>query len=285
MTNAAIVAGVDGSRTAWSALVWAAEDAARRGLPLRIVHVREPWCAEHPLSASSDQETLTERCEKLLADAAGRARGLAPETPVSTTLMTGAVIERLKSESETADTVVVGSRGLGGFAGLVLGSVGHGLAGYAESPVVIVRRLPRERGGEVVVGYDGSPCAEMALEYAWTQATARRARLHILHGLRYPHLAPHPTGYGPVPVDDTAEIERHLAAWQDGHGGVELIRSMSFEHPIAALATSSRTADLVVVGSRGLGGYSRALLGSVSHGVLHRAHCPVAVVSALRAGA
>ncbi len=275
---APIVLGFDGSPTARCALDWAAGDAGRRGLPLRIVHVREPWCAEHPFDATTPDDTLTARCERLLAGAARRARDSAPEAWISTALVTGAVTERLRTESETADTVVVGSRGLGGFAGLVLGSVGLGLAACAACPVVVVRRMPRAPSGEIVVGYDGSPAADQALEYAAKQATARRGRLRVLHGLRYAPVAPHPVGFGPVPADDG--IERRLADWHEGHPGVELTVSMSFEHPTAALATASRTADLVVVGSVGLTGVSCARLGSVGHGVLHRAHCPVAVVNA-----
>ncbi|MEV1178581.1 universal stress protein [Nonomuraea sp. NPDC049784] len=282
MMNTAIVVGIDGSRTAWSALAWAADDAERRGVPLRIVHVREPWLAEHPLSASSDKETLTERCDRLLASAAERAHELAPATRISMALVTGAVIERLKTESETADTVVVGSRGLGGFAGLVLGSVGLGLAGYAESPVVVVRRLPRDGSGEIVAGYDGSPCADMALEYALAQAAARRARLRVLYGRRYPVTAPHPAGYGPLQVDEAAEIGQRLMPWREKYPDIELIESIVREHPVPALAAASRAADLVVVGSRGLGGFTSAMLGSVSHGVLQRAHCPVAVVEFTR---
>ncbi|TYB60299.1 universal stress protein [Nonomuraea sp. PA05] len=274
------VVGFDGSRTAWSALDWAAQDAGRRGLPLRIVHVREPWCAEHPPDATGEHDTLTTRCERLLAGAARRARDSAPETSISTALVTGAVTERLRSEAETADTVVVGSRGLGGFAGLVLGSVGLGLAACAACPVVVVRRLPRAPSGEIVVGYDGSPAADQALEYAARQAAVGRGRLRVLHGLRHPPAAPHPVGFGPVPVDDSDGIEQRLSDWRGRHPGVDLTVSMSFEHPIAALAAASRTADLVVVGAVGLSGVSCARLGSVGHSVLHRAHCPVAVVNA-----
>ncbi|MEV4567623.1 universal stress protein [Nonomuraea sp. NPDC049419] len=278
MMPASIVAGFDDSRPAWSALGWAAADAARRGLRLRIVHVREPWCAEHPMDASVETDTLTARCESMLAGAAAHARDTAPDTPISTALVTGAVTERLVTESETADTVVVGSRGLGGFAGLVLGSVGLGLAAHVACPAVVVRRLPRAPTGEVVVGYDGSPAAERALEYAAKQAVARQGRLHALHGLRCPPAAPHPVGFGPLIVDDGDDIARRLAEWREAHPGVELSVSMSFEHPIAALSAASRTADLVVVGSVGLSGLPANRLGSVGHSVLHRAHCPVAVV-------
>ncbi|HEX4816229.1 MAG TPA: universal stress protein [Nonomuraea sp.] len=274
----AIVVGIDGSPTAWAALEWAAEDATRRNVPLRIVHVREPWAAEHPLRASTDRETLTERDRRLLADAAERARALAPEARITTALVIGAVVERLRTEAETADTLVVGSRGLGGFAGLVLGSVGRGLAGHTRSSLVVIGTGPRERHDEVVVGYDGSPDADLAMEYAVRQAAARGARLRALYGSRQPLVGAHPVGYGPVPVDDTAEIVRRLALWREKHPEAGIVESIVHANPVPALAGASRTADLVVVGTRGRGGFTAAVLGSVSTGVLHRSRCPVALI-------
>ncbi|MEU7834957.1 universal stress protein [Nonomuraea sp. NPDC049129] len=281
-----IVVGVDGSPSAGSALGWAADDASRRGLPLRIVLVREPWAAEHPPTAAGDRQTLTERCTYVLDTAADQVRRLIPELEVSTALVTGAVIERLKIESETADSVVVGSRGLGGFAGLVLGSVGLGLAGHARSPVVVVR-VPGPGGhAEIVVGFDGSPFAESALEYALEQARARRTLVRAVYARRTPMLAPQLTGYGPLltgtPADEEAEIRLRLAPWREKYVDVEMIESIVPGHPVPALARASERAALVVVGSRGLGGFAAAALGSVSHGVLHRARCPVAVVGAPR---
>ncbi|MEU7864714.1 universal stress protein [Nonomuraea sp. NPDC049141] len=278
----AIVVGVDGSPSAGSALGWAADDASCRGLPLRIVLVREPWAAEHPLTAASDRQTLTERCTYVLDHAADQVRRLIPKLEVATAVVTGAVIERLKSESETADSVVVGSRGLGGFAGLVLGSVGLGLAGHAHSPVVIVRMPVPGSHGEIVVGFDGSPFAESALDYALEQARARRMPVRVVYAQRMPMLTPHPAGYGPLLTgalgDEAAEIRLRLAPWHDKYPDVEVIESTVPGHPVPVLARASETAALVVVGSRGLGGFASAALGSVSHGVLHRASCPVAVV-------
>ncbi|MFG2076292.1 universal stress protein [Nonomuraea maritima] len=280
--DAPIVVGFDGSRTAGSALAWAADDARRRDLPLRVVHVHEPWAAEHAFGVSASRRTSTEECHRMLADAAERARELAPRTEVSTAVVTGAVVERLRTESETADTVVVGSRGHGGFAGLVLGSVGLGLTGSAQSPVVVVRTPPRVPVGEIVVGYDGSPCADLAVKYALIQARAREARVRVLHGRRYPVMAPHPVGFGPLPLDDTAEVRQRLLIWREKATDVEMVEQIVDLHPVPALAAASRTADLAVVGSRGLGALNSTMLGSVSHGILHRAHCPVAVVSTLR---
>ncbi|MFF4615534.1 universal stress protein [Nonomuraea jabiensis] len=202
MMNRAIVAGVDGSKAAGAALAW---DAVRAGLPLRIVRVREPW-AEHPLTATGGEETLTERCDLLLDGAAERAHTHAPGTRI----------------------------------------------------------------------------ADRAMAYALQRATARPARVRVLCGRRYPVLAPHPAGYGPIPVDEAAGIGRRLAPWRDKYPEVELVESIVPGHPAPALAGASKAADLVVVGSRGRGGFTAAGLGSVSHGVPHRARCLVAVIGTPR---
>ncbi|MEV0202713.1 universal stress protein [Nonomuraea sp. NPDC050691] len=285
MTNPVVV-GIDGSHGAYAALGWAVQDAVRRGLPLRIVHVREPWKSEHPVGAGGGGRSLTERSERLLAGAEERVRQRAPRLEVTTAHLVGAVVERLRTESETADTVVVGSRGLGGFAGLVLGSVGLALAGHAHGPVVVVRapELPAAGGGEVVAGFDGSADAEAALEYAMEQAAARGARLRVVYARHTVVLAPQAVGYGPLPAgalaDEAAEVGRRLPLWRDKYPEVEVVESAVSGHPVPVLAAASRTAVLLAIGSRGLGGFAASVLGSTCHGVIHRAHCPVAVVRA-----
>ncbi|MFI7445995.1 universal stress protein [Nonomuraea sp. NPDC049714] len=270
-----VVVGVDGSKAAAVALDWAVDDAARRGLVLRVVLVRQPWAAEHPRSA--DYESRTEQCHRLLDAAADRARARSPGLETTTALVTGAVVERLRTESETADTVVIGSRGLGGFAGLVLGSAGLGLAGHTHGPLVIVRGPAHASYGEVVVGFDGSSGSDAAIAYALEQARARRARLHAVYGRPYPMTAPHPAGFGPLPPD-ALDLEERLSSWRERYPELEVVGSVVPGHPAPVLADASRGADLVVLGSRGLGGLAAAVLGSVSHAVLHRAHCPVAVI-------
>ncbi|MEV4476582.1 universal stress protein [Nonomuraea sp. NPDC049504] len=133
------VVGVDGSASACAALEWAADDAVRRGLELPLVHVREPWAAEHPLTAATDQQTLTERGAELLKVAARRARERRPGLHVTTALSTGAVAERLRHEALDVDALVLGSRGLGTFASAVLGSVSHGILHHARCPVAVVQ--------------------------------------------------------------------------------------------------------------------------------------------------
>ncbi|GGP06139.1 universal stress protein [Nonomuraea glycinis] len=270
-----VVVGVDGSKAAAGALDWAVDDAARRRLALRVVVVRQPWVAEHPHSGV--HESHTEQCQRLLEAAADQARARAPGLGTTTAMVTGAVVERLRTESETADTVVIGSRGLGGFTGLVLGSAGLGLAGHTRCPLVIVRGPVHVNHGEVVVGFDGSSDTDAAVAYALEQAGARGARLHAVYGRPYPRTAPHPAGYGPLPPEDL-DLEERLLPWRERYPEVEVAGSVVRGHPAPALADASRDADLLVLGSRGLGGLAAAVLGSVSHAVLHRAHCPVAVV-------
>ncbi|TLP60874.1 universal stress protein [Microbispora triticiradicis] len=278
-----VVAAVDGSKPATAALEWAADDARRRGAALRIVHVREPWAHQYPFHAVEGfADSYGEFCEGVLAAAAERARQVAPDLEVTTELAEGTVVETLRAASAGADALVVGSRGTGGFSGLVLGSVGLGLTGHAPVPVVVVRRPHRDEYHEVVVGFDGSPHSEAALEFAFEEARARRARVHAVYAWEAPIFSPFATGYIATMREAFEEESRsarlRLAPWREKHPDVPLVESAVFGHPVPALAEASLVADLVVVGSRGLGGVRGALLGSVSHAVLHRAHCPVAVV-------
>ncbi|WP_431895244.1 universal stress protein [Nonomuraea sp. bgisy101] len=267
-----IVVGTDGSEPATKAVEWAAADAARRGLALRIVHVCERWGFPEERGY----------CEGALAAAADHARLSGPGVEMTTELLPGHVVETLVRESATADSVVLGSRGLGGFGALLLGSVGLAVAGHAEAPVVIVREPERPERGEVVAGFDGSEHSEAALDYALEQALARGVRLHTVYAWQMPVAGPHAAGSGEImarAADDASGIARErLARWRDEHGHIEVKESFVCEHPVAALVDASKTAALLVVGSRGMGGFASAVLGSVSHGVLHHAHCPVAVV-------
>lgn len=172
-----IVVGVDGSAPATAAVEWAAADARRRGLALRLVHVCEQWA-----SAVGS----TEYCSGVLEAAAERARSLAPDADVSTGMLSGGVIDALVGESALAESMVLGSRGLGGFAGMVLGSVSMAVAGHAACPVVVVRGTAVVQHGQVVVGYDGSEHSQAAMRYAVEQARARDAQLHVVYAWQLP---------------------------------------------------------------------------------------------------
>ncbi|MFC4530731.1 universal stress protein [Sphaerisporangium dianthi] len=278
-----VTVAVDGSPSALAAVDWAADDAARTGSALRVVHVREPWATEFPFHrVDGFDQSLTDFCEGVLAKAAEHARERAPGVAVTTELITGAVVERLRHESEKTDTLVLGSRGMGGFTGLVVGSVGIALAGHAAGPVVVVRDPPHERFGEIVVGVDGSPHSESALEYALDQALLRGARVHAVYAWMAPMFSPFMVAYTDA-VQGIFEaglerVKQWLVPWHERYPQVTLVESGVCGHPIPALVEASEKADLLVVGSRGLGGFKGAVLGSVGHGALHGAHCPVAVV-------
>ncbi|MCK2218312.1 universal stress protein [Actinomadura sp. ATCC 31491] len=267
-----VVVGVDGSGPAMAAVEWAAADAGRRGLELRVVHVCEQW----PYGGAG-----TPCCAEALETAAARARELAPGIEVATRRLPGNAVEALIGESASADSVVLGSRGLGGFAGMVLGSVGLAVAGHAAGPVVIVRGPSAVRHGRVVVGHDGSGHAEAAMGYGVEQARARRVPLLVVHVPWTPAFS----RYGYSPQQDVREAAERLEPWRARHPDVDIVDVRQAGHPVAVLAAAGAAADLLVVGSRGLGGFASAVLGSVSHGVLHHATCPVAVVRPRTGGA
>ncbi|MFF4615550.1 universal stress protein [Nonomuraea jabiensis] len=268
-----IVVGLDGSKPSDAAVEWAAADGRRRRLPLKIVHVCERW----PKGFDSRKY-----CLGTLEAAADRARAVGKEVEVTTELLEGNVVELLIGQSASADSLVLGSRGSGGFAGLMLGSVGLGVAGHAAGPVVIVRAPAVVEQGQVVVGDDGSEAAREAVAYAIEQARARHARLLAVYAWQAPIVSAYAPDYGNLLEDSFQEEARtareRVIRWREDHPDLEIADRQVREHPVPALIKASGTADLVVVGSRGLGGFASAVLGSVSHGVLHRSHCPVAVV-------
>ncbi|RSN04807.1 universal stress protein UspA [Nonomuraea sp. WAC 01424] len=267
-----IVVGVDGSAPATEAVEWAAADARRRGLDLRIVHVcPEWWHGEN-----------VEHCARALEAAAERARERAGDVKVTTELLTGNVVEELIRESATADSVVLGSRGLGGFAGMVVGSVSVGVAGHAAGPVVVVRTAATAGHATVVVGYDGSDDARAAMEYAVEQARSRGARLHVVSAWQVPVFSPYAVAYNSL-IEEAVRQAREAAhecvvPWRAANPDLVITDEQPCAHPVSALIQAAGSADLVVVGSRGRGGFAAAVLGSVSQGVLHHVTCPVAVV-------
>ncbi|TKK87813.1 universal stress protein [Herbidospora galbida] len=273
-----IVVGVDGSAPALAAVEYAAKDAARRRAALRIVHVRPAAVLQGELNAMQDRYH-----QDILAAAQQRAWECAPDLQISTKLAVGPPAERLREAAGDAVEIVIGSRGKGGFAGLILGSVGLSMVGHTPVPVVVVRKPARHTYGELVVGYDGSHEAETALEFAFAEADRRDARLKLVYAWEPPSFAAHAVVYG-APIQQmfdecVASVWQQLAPWTAKYPHVPVERLALCGHPVFLLSEESRAADLVVVGSRGRGAIASLALGSVGHGLLHRAHCPVAVVT------
>ncbi|NJC24446.1 nucleotide-binding universal stress UspA family protein [Arthrobacter pigmenti] len=301
-----IVVGVDGSDQSLCALVWAAKEAERRRTPLYVVTAYTvPVFAASSMDAgyaTVDDSVVREGAQAVLDQAVSRIAGHNIE--VIPRVETGDASGVLLELSEEAELMVVGSRGRGGFVGRLLGSVSAALPAHSKCPTVVVPlycapRLdeagvepPKPKGAPcpraeeiekvVVVGVDGSEQARMASLVAAEQAQTRGLPLRVVCSL------PPFTGslaWMPAPVDREAlhsEIMVQLnagKAWLQSHfPEVDITVELLDGPPVETLIEASRTAELVVVGTRGRGGFAGMLLGSTSQGVLHHAKGPVLVV-------
>ncbi|WP_169946479.1 universal stress protein [Microbispora sp. H11081] len=280
-----VIVGTDGSRAAVAAVEWAAGDAARKGLPLRIVHAvdRMPYeIARYPIPV---EDQLDRAGRRILEDAQQTVRETHPAVRVTTAMVEGEPSRVLRQEAAEAAQIVVGSRGHGGFAGMLLGSVSMHVAGQVGVPVVVVRPGVHAPHGLVVVGVDGSDEAGTALTYAFEEARLRDCRLLALYAWQLPVHA-----FAPEITYDIDEVRKAqedyvagmLRAHQDRYPDVRAEMRAVCAHPVSALVEAGDKADLLVVGSRGRGAVGAAVLGSVSRAVLHHAHCAVAVVRPAR---
>jgi nucleotide-binding universal stress UspA family protein len=280
-----VVVGVDGSAYSVAALDLAAREATLRRRPLRLVHAFI-WPYLHvPLGPSPygpPEGGLRHQAERILADAYTHAR-TTPDLDVQDELVTGEATAVLLDASRTAELIVVGDRGLGGFTGLLIGSVAVQLAAHASCPILIARGTA-DPAAPVLLGVDGSPANDPAVGFAFEEASLRGVPLIALHAWT------HPVSTGPgdmvLPVYDPAEVDAQetrllaeaLAGWQDKYPDVTVERELAQASARRILVGATRQAQLVVVGTRGRGGFTGLLLGSVSQAVLHHAACPVAVV-------
>ncbi|GAA4363113.1 universal stress protein [Actinomadura verrucosospora] len=276
-----IIVGADGSVPSERAVAWAADEAARYGRALRILHAVERWGFDVPLNtAPGEVVSLTRQGEEVLAAAERVAHARRPEVPVSLELASARTVRALAEHSEEAFEVVVGSRGLGGFAGLVLGSVGLGAVRHSACPVVVVRGEPAAERGEIAVGV-GLGDDSAVLEYAFRAAAVREARLRVVHAWPFPAvLDGHGENLDLRRFEERARwrvIEAH-APLRKSFPGVEVVEDLVQDNPAAALVAASRDVDLVIAGSHPREGLTVPRSRAVTHGLLHHAHCPVAVV-------
>jgi nucleotide-binding universal stress UspA family protein len=284
-----VVVGVDGSASSLAAVEAAAREARVRGAGLRVVHAFF-WPAMHvPLGPSPlgpPQGGLRNLADRLVAEAVERAHAAAPEVDVSHAVVTGEPLTILEAQSRAAELVVVGSRGMGGFVGLLVGSTAVHLAAHGRCPVLVVREQPSAEG-PIVLGVDGSAAGERAMDFAFAEAELRKAPLAALHAWttwNAPMPAPRDAAVpyvnppGALAGEEERLLSEALAGRQERYPGVVLEHRVVHGGTRESLIEASRSAQLVVVGARGRGGFAGLLLGSVSQALLHHAHCPVAVV-------
>ena len=282
--SAPVVVGVDGSESALHAVRWAAEEALRRHVGLRIVHAYEIPAGYPPgfVDWHALHEALAAQGRTWLADARAEAERIAPELVVEVVEVKAGAVPALTRMSAEAAVVVLGSRGLGGFTGLLVGSTAVGLAARGHCPVVVVRG--HDRTGPVVVGVDGTPVGEAAIAFAFAAADARGVELVAVH--TWTDLLLEVAFAGGADALDFSRLAQQaeevlgerLAGWREKYPDVHVTRHVSRERASRALLRYAEAAGLVVVGSRGRGGFRGLLLGSTGQHLLHHAPCPVAVV-------
>jgi acyl-CoA dehydrogenase family protein 9 len=294
-----IVVGVDGSPSSLAAVDWASREAIARQCPLRIVHAFLWPLYDVPLGPSSlgpPEAGLQYAAEQIVSTAVDRARPIAPTVDISTDMPVRAPAAALIAQSKDADLVVVGHRGLGGFAGLLVGSVGIQTAAHAFCPVVVVRdngsdrAQPREAADHVVVGVDDSPLSSLAIDFAFSHAAHRR--LGVVAVQAYPPSGlpassdPRLVAYADDGRQEAQQgrLAEILEGYRHKYPDTPVTMKMLPGTPAAVLVQESADAALTVVGSRGRGGFTGLLLGSTSQSVLHHATGPVAIVRARSTG-
>lgn len=292
-SSPAVVVGVDGSATSEDAARWAASAATRRNTRLRVIYAVMPMYPPAFPDASTlamvDWEDLT---ADLLTAATEPLRQLHPQLQIETKVHVGqSAAMALIIEAKSADLVVVGSRGRGGFTGLLLGSTATQVLGKVAPPVVVVRPRDTEQGpvkpgDPVVVGVDGSKPAQRAVRFAVTEAAAlRHTTVSVVHAWAAPD---NPGITAPLATDiqDWPLLAQHavdlvnetVAGVRADFPNVEITGQVYNSQPIDALLDATRHAQLLVLGSRGRGAFTGLVLGSVSHSLVRGAHCPVAVL-------
>ncbi|CAM5577582.1 MULTISPECIES: universal stress protein [Streptomyces] len=281
-----IVVGVDPDPSKRLALSWAADEADRRGLPLRLVHAQGTptggyRSGEVRPSWEEWNRALHGLGDQVLKEAASFVESRRPTVETSTLLAEGEPAWVLHEEARSASLVVVGSWHLSKRRGMFSSaSVALPLTAHASCPVVVVPEPEHitQRPAYVVVGVDGSEHAAAAVDVAFEEAALRGALLRALYVW-------HPPLLGVLDEDAAVrECRRVLSETVAGraaaHPDVELHHEVVRGHPVQVLTEASRHALGLVVGTRGHGGFTGMVLGSVSQGVLHHAHCPVITVPA-----
>jgi nucleotide-binding universal stress UspA family protein len=254
-----------------------------------MVHAFEyppPLLPFYDAATELGEDHLREVAHGALAAAVSEVARQAPQLAVTGEVIDGSPVEVLLEESSRAALLVVATRGMGPYGGLVIGSTGTALAGQASCPLVVVPDRPaREHpGGPVVVGVDGSPPSQAALGFAFEAAALRQVPLRAVHTWRATLRGLSEPAALRAREDRAEEVEHRMVLSEALAGGraaypdVPVIDEAVQDHPVRALLGASGSASLLVIGARGAGGFPGLPLGSVAQGVLHQAGCPVCVV-------
>lgn len=295
-----VVAGIDGSPESRAAAEWAAREAVRRGLALTLLHVWQPWQPAFGYAPLGSAAVLPDgpggderRARRMLDEVYERLREGHPGADIAAEQVPGRAVDVLLTAADEAEVLVLGSRAPSALTGFLTGSVSMAVLARARRPVVLVRperpeesgepTLSEEEAGDVVLGLDFSRPCEALIDYAVEAAVARRAVLRVVHTWSPPPLF----GYDPAAVDarhitelGTAEasaLEDVVQPWRVKFPSVRMETLCVADRPAERLVEAAENAALLVVGRRIRSGITH--IGPVTHGVLHHARPPVAVVA------
>ncbi|MCQ4623380.1 universal stress protein [Corynebacterium sp. CCUG 70398] len=285
-----VVVAVDGGEPSNNAVRWAANTANKRGVPLRLASsytMPQFLYAEGMVPPQELYDDLQNECLRKIADARDIALEVAPDIKIGHTVAEGSPIDMLLDLSKESTMIVMGSRGLGGLSGMVLGSVSAAVVSHASCPVVVVRDdnavTEDTKYGPVVVGVDGSEVSVKATQVAFEEAQARGAELVAVHT----YMDNSSPAAGAIVTEDQLQqvdqqrakkLEDALSSFSAEFPDVAVRKVVTRDRPVRALVEQAQGAQLLITGSHGRGGFKGMLLGSTSRALLQAAPCPMMVV-------
>ncbi|MEV6113124.1 universal stress protein [Streptomyces sp. NPDC052109] len=294
-----VTVGLDGSSESRAAAEWAAREAALRGLPLKVVHVREPVPVRVGHARPLGGESRRQWAEEVPREAAEGLRLRHPGIEVITDRLTGDPAAALTEAADSAELMVLGSRGLGGITGFMAGSVGRAVLTHAERPVALVRAGAQAADEHrtdpvgvpsaatpfrpVVLGLDLDAPDATLLAFAFDAAAHRDAPLRVVHGWSEPPTSFYrfygdPELYGSLARRQATALSEALRPWRQKFPDVAVVEASRCGGAAQVLVAASREASLVVVGRRVRTSPLGTRLGHVAHAVLHHVVAPVVVV-------
>lgn len=279
-----VVVGVDGSPLSMAAVARAAQVASARGLTLNLLHAFAPDLPMLGFGALSDESVVTTHTQRLLADATARAHAEDPGLKVTTSVRGGYASQALVDASRTAALVVLGAMGHGVLSRASVGAVAMQVVAHARCPVLVVGHetsSPMTTGGRIVVGVDGSKSSLRALAMAFDEAVLRGGSLDVVNAWQA-QSASDPTlssesSWSAYEAQFQSSVEAALAARRAAHPEVKVDYEVVRAEPVQALVDRSEGAAVVVVGSRGTGGFQGLHVGSTALRLVGRSKSPILV--------
>ncbi|GGV32049.1 universal stress protein [Streptomyces spectabilis] len=292
-----IVVGLDGSRESVAAADWAAREALRRGLPLRVVHAWEGLPRDGEAVSLPELSAPQYWARRILRGTLDRLCERYPQVSVTAEQIGRSPVPALLDEAGTAESLVLGSQGFGGLGGLLAGSVAMAVVAHAPTPVVLVRagfdavaeHLPDGSGAasattphrSVVAAVDLRHSCDSVLSFAFEAAQRRAAPLHVVHAWRLPNTRGATDEQGHVPTQRDAEwvLETVLEPWRDKYPDLTVHATADQGRPVHVVLRAAQHAGLLVLGREMRRGKVGTHVGRVTHMAIRQVSCPVAVVA------